>query len=324
MKNLERCLAVDSFRLFFAFMVVLIHVPMTGSTYLTPIFRCAVPFFYMVTGYYIYSESPDFSFKLLRASRKWLLLWFKYFVILTFFSILIHLVSNQFISFDTSSLIEIISGRGTTESLDVVQIGNEQCGIYVLWFLLSGSYALFFMSLTARIWRKEVSYILIAFVYVGCMIISIYGFHLERILYLTIPFLVLGFFVRKYESIIIKIGRIDLLLAVLVLTYVEWFLMQNLGGAHLDSLLTTPILIFVSFLIILRMKGENGKIWELMSLLGRSHALTIYIFHRASYIILLLLIGEIIIPIAAPLCFSFCLTISIICDFLCRRLKKGL
>lgn len=324
MEKQGRCLAVDSFRLFFAFMVVLIHVPMTGSTYLSPIFRCAVPFFYMVTGYYIYSESPDFSSKLLKASRKWLLLWFKYFVILTLFSILIHYISKQVIQFDVSSLIEIIKGNGTAKSLDVVQIGNEQCGIYVLWFLLSGSYAMLFMSITARIWRRPVSYIFTAFIYLGCMILSVYGYHIERIFYLSIPFLVLGFLIRKYQSTIIKIGRIEFLLAILVLTYIEWYLRPNLGGVLLDSLLTTPILILVFFIILLRMKRINGSMLKITSLLGRSHSLTIYIFHRASYIILLLLLGEIIIPIAAPLCFLFVLTLSIIFDLLCRRLKKSL
>lgn len=53
-----RIASLDYARWIFAFLVVIIHIPLMGGSYLMPIAWCAVPFFYMVTGFFLYDSNP--------------------------------------------------------------------------------------------------------------------------------------------------------------------------------------------------------------------------------------------------------------------------
>ena len=103
---------IDALRLFFAFCVVMIHVPMIGSYLLAPIYRCAVPFFYMVTGFFLYSKHES-SNKLLIAAKKWFYLWLKYFAIITFLSIALHLLLNQNVTISLADVTNVIIGNSS-------------------------------------------------------------------------------------------------------------------------------------------------------------------------------------------------------------------
>ncbi len=155
----QRNIGVDLCRFFFAFCVVLIHVPMHGQSLLTPIFRCAVPFFYIVSGYFLYdSDEIRLKNKMLKNAIKWMLLYIKYFVIITIISIAVHIYLEQPISFNLDSVLEILSGQGVCKSLDVVQYEGESLGMYVLWFLVSGGYVFFFYFFCNKLLRFKYYY----------------------------------------------------------------------------------------------------------------------------------------------------------------------
>lgn len=68
----KRNTTLDLMRWLCAFLVVVIHVPIYGKGILMPFTRIAVPFFYMVTGYYIYTSNEDkLKGRLLMSSKKW-------------------------------------------------------------------------------------------------------------------------------------------------------------------------------------------------------------------------------------------------------------
>ena len=72
MKNLQRNTSLDLMRWICAFLVVVIHVPIVGAHFIMPITRIAVPFFFMITGYYLYSSSNVIlGERLLQSSKKW-------------------------------------------------------------------------------------------------------------------------------------------------------------------------------------------------------------------------------------------------------------
>lgn len=53
----NRISSFDFGRFFFSICVVFIHIPFAHSSAFMPIFRCAVPFFYMLTGYFLASDN---------------------------------------------------------------------------------------------------------------------------------------------------------------------------------------------------------------------------------------------------------------------------
>ena len=86
---------IDIARFVFAFLVVLIHVPMRGAVYLHPLARCAVPFFFITAEYFCCcSDNLCYGTMLQKNIRKWYALWGKYIISFCF----IALLMNCFIS----------------------------------------------------------------------------------------------------------------------------------------------------------------------------------------------------------------------------------
>ena len=77
--QVKRDYAVDLGRFAFAFLVVTLHMSMFANQYLLPLARCAVPFFYLVSGYYMFKpDERKFSRSIVHNGRKWLKLYVSY------------------------------------------------------------------------------------------------------------------------------------------------------------------------------------------------------------------------------------------------------
>ena len=246
----KRIIGIDVLRLLFSFCVVLIHVPLLGSGALAPIYRCAVPFFYMASGYLVYTDS-DLESRFLCTAKKWFVLWVKYFVILTVFSVCIHSYLKQPIDFDYQMLLEILSGQGSSRVLDVVWVKGYKCGIYVLWFLLSGCYAFLILSVLCRYLNHKLLYILFAVFYVACISLSAMGVIVPRLFVLSLPYIVLGIFIREYQEKIIFYVSMRNLILCFIASYIEWAIWRYYG-VKLECYLLTPIF---SILILIKMIG---------------------------------------------------------------------
>lgn len=316
---IQRCDALDALRLFFAFCVVLIHVPMIGGGYLEPIYRCAVPFFYVVSGYFIFG-SNDLSRSLLHSARRWLLLFVKYFIIISVISVLLHILLNQLISFDLQDIVHILVGWGNPQSLDVIKVGNQERGLYVHWFLIGGGYSFAVLFILRKFLKKQFFYIVFLVLYVVCLSLTIADVKVLRWLYLSIPYIALGFFIRKNQDRLSTIFLNKLSYSVYVLAIIEWLVFRHYE-IHVECYFLTPLVVAHVFLLSLTFKvGDNSKkLLSVISSLGRDNSLNIYIYHRFIFVVLLLLCGGIIIPFAAPLCFLTTLGCSILISKYARR-----
>ena len=58
--NMQRNIAIDIFRLVASFFVICIHAPFI-TWGLNPIYKCAVPFFCILTGYYLNIENSSYK-----------------------------------------------------------------------------------------------------------------------------------------------------------------------------------------------------------------------------------------------------------------------
>lgn len=91
-----RILSLDYARWIFAFLVVVIHVPVLGGRYLMPIAWGAVPFFYMVTGYFLYdSNTTVIGTKIIKALKNYFRIWLVSFSLLTTIVFLLKVIYSN-------------------------------------------------------------------------------------------------------------------------------------------------------------------------------------------------------------------------------------
>ena len=90
--KMERNISIDISRFIFAFLVVVLHVPLLyyGGVLLRPFARYAVPFFFIISGFYLYSsDAVRLRARVLAFAKKWFSLWFAYTLILAFVAVII-------------------------------------------------------------------------------------------------------------------------------------------------------------------------------------------------------------------------------------------
>ena len=281
----DRNNTIDIFRLLFAFCVVCIHVPFVGAGKMMPIFRCAVPFFYMVSGYFMMSSNIEIKLK--SNFKKWMKLWFKYFLIIGTISILLHSWYKEPIAYSWHDIIEIFVYDGKTLSMDHIVIKGESTGLYTIWFLLCGAYSFLFYYFYKKYFsNKYICLIVITMFFVSLLLIS-EGHKVPRWTYLSIPYVGLGMLVRKYQNKFISCNRglIALILLLLFGTYVEFYF-ANIHSISLETTCLSPCLMFFVFIELTKYNSQN-KIARYISSLGRTTTMNVYIYHRPVYALLL-------------------------------------
>lgn len=295
--HITRNNTIDALRFFFAFCVVCIHVPLLGGKFATPIFRCAVPFFYMVSGYYLYSG--DFNSKLKRNIRKWFILWVKYFVIIGIISIILHSIFKQKVMFHFDDIISIFLLSGTTTALDKIIINGNTTGLYTIWFLLGGAYSFLFYYIFQRYIGNKGLNILVGLIFVSGIILSAVSIKIPRWVYLSIPYVGLGMLARKVNTNPLNKSKCMKILCVslFIVVSLEFLISRLTSHIQLETTIFTPVFMICFFLLVLNTnihnKLINGKIAEL----GRSTTMDIYIFHRPIYATML--------AITPPICIGF-------------------
>ena len=316
----QRYMLIDAMRFLFAFCVVLIHVPMKGGSCLEFIYRCAVPFFYVVTGYFVFRPG-NIGDSFLRTSKKWFHLFIKYFIIITIFSILLHIILIQSLHVDIQDFIDLIVW-GNIKSLDEIQIHDISCGLYVHWFLLGGAYAFIFLYVAKKFLSTKRFYIIILCLYVVCLYLVINDVRIPRWIYLSIPYVTLGFYIKNNQT---KLQTVfcnnKIKISIFLFAFAEWIIFKA-TGVKSECYFLTPLLVSILFLGCLT--DKNNNIVSFLSEMGTKHTLNIYIYHRFAYVVALMVFGKCILPFAAPLVFVLVLAVSILSEKLCHQkvLKK--
>lgn len=190
MKN--RNTAIDLAKWVFAFMVVTLHTSFWHSYLLIPIARCAVPYFYMVTGYFVLNSSEG---KIKKASKKWLLMWLKYTLLLLVIGCLWNLYSKSFKVWTVEDTFNLILG-GTNIFIDEHTFDGKVYGISTLWFLYAGFWALLvFKFLYRYLFNKFVDAIVLILLFGSVITNYVFGIQYDeafRALFLAIPFIYMG------------------------------------------------------------------------------------------------------------------------------------
>lgn len=193
--NLEkRNPLIDYARYVFAFLVVCIHVPLThGGIIYMPLARCAVPFFYLVTGYFlsISMEEGNTEGKIRKVCVKWLKLYGKYIALFLLISFILDACFHQMERWtSTDSLWLLLSG--SPPFIDQHVWNGHIYGISTLWFLYCGFLAL----CTLYLLRKYLYTKWLFGIIITLQIVSAIALHEQwtrwLLFYSSIPFLYYG------------------------------------------------------------------------------------------------------------------------------------
>ena len=281
-----RNLSIDLGRWIFAFLIVTIHLNIFAKDIFLPIARCAVPFFYMVTGYYIANQT---SGMIAKSALKWFWMWIKYFVII---AIAVCLIEHSIPQFCLSDLKELIC-MGSITRLSVHTVCGYTCDVVSpLWFLYSGAIALILIALLRRTCRNH------RFEYILSMLVfsvpaMAYFAHVEnqypfRLFTTSIPFLSIGMVMRNHKVkdwAVFNTMRYCILLFVMIL-FLEYFLLREYRTTQCEIFICTiplSIMLFSYFLVMKLPEKLGGGI----SLLPVRTTMDVYVWHCFTAYVLL-------------------------------------
>lgn len=237
-----------------ALSVVIIHFPLTGKIYLDPLIKTSVPVFYMITGYFIFSnlEEGKTQKRLLQSSFK---------------------ISKLFLG---TNIVYFIYNFNAgipckfTSVNDIIRFifwGDNISGH--LYFLTSYLWATFLLSLLSITKLRQclpwLSLLIIGNILLGRYFFVLQDFFMNgeaynmpvgmknNALFLAIPCISMGYIARQWQSKLNRKQSIILLLIFLIISYTELIALRK--GLHVESLSaftisTFPLSIFILLVFI--------------------------------------------------------------------------
>ena len=302
--------ALDFARFVMAFLVVVIHVPCLGGGYLMPIARCAVPFFYIVSGYFLWKDSEeDFRSSCMRNAKKWLKLYIVSALILSIAAVVIKICYPQSLADFSWQQVYWLCFNGVYPSLERIELFGKTLGTTVVWFLYTGMITFIIAKLLHKFIKKKIfRYCVYLLIIVSIIINCIYGGVLvPRLLSASIPFVLIGAWLRchrkSYEN---KLPFIKLCISVVLLYMVGWIEMKFFEG-YKEIVFSTTFHSIVLFLAALKSPYKFGFI----SHLPVKITFDVYIYHRLMFVLLVIAGWNSKSGLSAAVVYAVCMVISI-------------
>lgn len=264
-----------------ALFVVMNHSSILGKETLMPILRCAVPCFFLISGYFLYSaELGKVRQKLWKNLKKIFLITLAVngvFVLYRFAVCTIPLCrglgSNGHIALTWNKIADIfLTGRG---------------GYPHLWYLTAYAWALVLLLLFVR--KTDRFTYVFPFFFLVSLLLGKYsfvlfpgiefGFSLQvNALTVALPIVSLGYLMHKYESRLLNFRLLNILPAVFIISaFAENYLMEafRINIAIEYWACTLPL---ACSLLLLALKYKDFYI-PCVCEIGKSHSANIYYFH---------------------------------------------
>ncbi|MBQ2379525.1 MAG: acyltransferase [Akkermansia sp.] len=254
-----------------ALFVVIYHVPLYMGRELTPVTGTAVPCFYMISGYFLFSGDAE---KELKRAYSWL----KKILIIT---ILIN-VFYLFVNYE-----QVVSNLSRSPGLVIPLFFQGGVVAPHLWYLCAFWEALIVFIILRKYFSQKLLYVAPVLIFVS-LCASKYSFLFgeykcagwlcQSFLAPAIPCLSTGYLVRKYVNCFARKGIWWILtIMFLLLIYTERYLLAVYENVHDDGsyyLFTLP-LAMCFFVVALKMK----RAMPLIVSIGKYHSSNVYFFH---------------------------------------------
>ena len=132
---MDRNKSIDIFRAVAAFFIITVHVTFAGTTVFVPVARYAVPFFFILSGYFVFSK--DVLSALYKQIKKMFVL-----VLLSNFLYGLFFLAISFLK--TKDIVQILSSLISLETILKFIFLNEPLFFGHLWYLSAFLYCLIF------------------------------------------------------------------------------------------------------------------------------------------------------------------------------------
>lgn len=253
-----------------ALFVVMLHAPFWGAEVLSPVIRCAVPCFFLISGYFLYSEDlGKVRGKLWKSLRK--------------ICVIIVVVNAVYLS---RSLM-----RGSIPSwyslAEIFVTGMSGC--MHLWYLTAYAWGL---VLLAIFMRKTDRALYVFPLFIVCnLLMARYSFLLfpraefpfgarTNALTVALPIISIGYLFHKYEACLLRFRAVNVLPIVFaLLSWAEQYLLYAFRLNNDASYLVCTLPLACS-LFLLALSYKDFYI-PLVCEIGKYHSANIYYFHIA-------------------------------------------
>lgn len=270
---------------FAALLVLMVHFEFWRRQYFAPIYYCAVPIFYVIFGFFIYSKSVnDRKYRIMKSMKKIL-------KIAIFFNIIYFLLDF------------FVDGRMPFHSFQdifrLIVYGDVMAGH--LWFLNSYFWVLLLFLLASNLKKGDTYLLVLSLIFLSMGLLErqySFVFDFKKCftqdfyipsLSVSLSMMFLGYSFRKYEKIIENfieskgaLLNIILLIAILAL-YIEHRVLSMTnhfsGGIMMSTFLATPI--FFLYCLKYRTYGKGSFLEKL----GKNHSGNIYYWQFVPYIL---------------------------------------
>ena len=264
--------SLDILKFVLAYEVVMLHCSQAPYGIVRPVVDSAVPCFFMISGFFLYSEDTNsYHEKLKRAIKKIA-------IILIWSTLLCGL--NDFYKL----IVYHDIGNLTVSALRDFIMFNENPFAFHLWYISAYLYTLvFYWILSKKNISVSFTWILgIWLVGIGLVVCNVLLFHenigylyIRNFLFEGIPFLGMGILLRKNESRFSKL-EISYVAVLLFLVVITAILLKNFEKFSIETYLFSGIIAFSTLLLFSKIHQENDG-W--FAKIGKEDGLYIYIFH---------------------------------------------
>lgn len=301
--------SLDTLKFICAIFVVFIHTPQPEiwEIYITPLIRCAVPIFFMISGYFTYGKNN---------------------LIHTLYKRIIHLITIfGIVFFFYLSFFLIVNGKDSLEHLSILFsynfiLLNTVPYCMHLWYIAAYIYVLLIMLIVEKYNLYKCLFLLTPILLLTALVIGKYSEiilgncyptnYTRNFLFTGLPFFALGMIVKRAKQLPnIYISGIFCIIFY-ILGVIEVINIKNLG----DWYATTIFLSLSIFILFINIKQGKDNI---LSKVGREDSLYIYLLH---FIIAtgITLLNE-LFPFLSYISTLITLSLTLILIYVLRKLK---
>lgn len=258
-------------------LVVLIHAQFFFHDLYVPVYRLAVPLFFMISGFFLIDETGNLKVSNInKAIKKMLKINIITSVVYILFSYFRLFILNENIDF------KILY---PDDFLLKIFLGHPYCG--VLWYVTAYIEILLVLKLFHYFHKDNLLYYLIPIFCIIALLVGKYSFLIDfesnhfihrNFFVMGLPFVLMGMSVKKYNLSKYTSHLTFTLLLLLGLSYLEYFFLKKFdlyreGDLVLTSLFLAPVA-FIWFLNCTAISKEN-----ILSVIGKKYSLNLYLYH---------------------------------------------
>ena len=280
-KKPQRYSGLDFFKFICAFLVVCIHIRIPHVGYwVVAIARVAVPFFFMVTGFFF-----PMNFNKEKQKRQ-----LKKVLILTLFANVLYIVVKIIIEAISGGLGLFLAETFTLDNLIKFLVFNDPFAGAHNWYLNALLYALVLLFVITKFVNIKKIYFLIPVLLVANMALQVLGevfpdtilgsnLLIRNFLFMGLPFILLGNYLRAKQFNIKKLPLIIGVFAFLILTVLEKMFFNRVFNFHDFELWFSSIFFAISLFLFALKIDNNNKVYLFVSKCGRDYSSIIYVIH---------------------------------------------